>query len=58
MVHAIGDRAISDLLDIYAQTIEENGPRDRRFRIEHAQHIAPNDFERFQQMGILASMQP
>ena len=56
--HAIGDRAISDLLDIYEKVIEENGPRDRRFRIEHAQHIAPKDFERFRQMNIIASMQP
>lgn len=58
MVHAIGDRAISDLLDIYAVAIAENGSRDRRFRIEHAQHIAPADFERFQKMNIIASMQP
>jgi predicted amidohydrolase YtcJ len=58
MVHAIGDRAISNLLDIFAQTIEENGVRDHRFRIEHAQHIATADFERFRQMNIIASMQP
>ncbi len=58
MVHAIGDRAISKLLDIYARVTEENGPRDRRFRIEHAQHIAPRDFARFRELGIIASMQP
>ena len=58
MVHAIGDRAISKLLDIYARVTEENGPRDRRFRIEHAQHIAPKDFARFRELGIIASMQP
>ena len=58
MVHAIGDRAISDLLDIYEKVIGKNGPRDRRFRIEHAQHIAPADFERFREMNIIASMQP
>lgn len=58
MIHAIGDRAIGTLLDIYAQVIEENPTRDRRFRIEHAQHIAPADIPRFQQMNIIASMQP
>ncbi len=58
MIHAIGDRAIGTLLDIYAQVATENGPRDRRFRIEHAQHIAPADLERFQPLGIIASMQP
>lgn len=58
MVHAIGDRAISALLDIYADTARENGEEDRRFRIEHAQHIAADDFGRFAQLGIVASMQP
>ena len=58
MVHAIGDRANSALLDIYARVAEENGPRDRRFRIEHAQHIHPDDFKRFGALGVIASMQP
>lgn len=58
MIHAIGDRAIGTLLDIYAQVIQENEPRDRRFRVEHAQHIAPADLSRFRQMNIIASMQP
>ena len=40
MVHAIGDRANDLLLDIYERVEQENGPRDRRFRIEHAQHLA------------------
>jgi len=57
-VHAIGDRAIRDLLDIYARTAEQNGPRDRRFRIEHAQHIHPDDLGRFAAQQIIASMQP
>ena len=47
MVHAIGDSAIRDLLDLYLDAEEANGKRDRRFRIEHAQHIHPNDIERF-----------
>src|SRR5690606_13998921 len=43
MVHAIGDRAIRLQLDIYERVESENGARDRRFRIEHAQHPAPPD---------------
>lgn len=59
MVHAIGDRAISVLLDIYADTAAANGPaRDRRFRIEHAQHIHPDDIARFAGLDVIASMQP
>jgi predicted amidohydrolase YtcJ len=58
MVHAIGDRAIRSQLDIFARVASENGPRDRRFRIEHAQHIAPQDIPRFAQLGVIASMQP
>ncbi|HSG88517.1 MAG TPA: amidohydrolase family protein [Pseudomonadales bacterium] len=58
MVHAIGDRAIAMLLDIYGRVAEANGPRDRRFRIEHAQHIAPDDIPRFAAQEIIASMQP
>ncbi|HLU06832.1 MAG TPA: amidohydrolase, partial [Woeseiaceae bacterium] len=58
MVHAIGDRAIRDLLDIYLDVVEENGERDRRFRIEHAQHIHPDDIERFRAQDVIASMQP
>lgn len=58
MVHAIGDRAISELLDIYSQVINERGHRDRRFRIEHAQHISSKDFKRFDSLEIIASMQP
>jgi hypothetical protein len=58
MVHAIGDRANGLLLDIYDRVQRENGPRDRRFRIEHAQHLAPADIPRFAQLGVIASMQP
>ena len=46
MVHAIGDRAIRTQLDIVERVAKENGARDRRFRIEHAQHIAPTDLRR------------
>jgi predicted amidohydrolase YtcJ len=58
MVHAIGDRAISTLLDIYERVGKENGARDRRFRIEHVQHLAPQDITRFAQLAVIASMQP
>jgi predicted amidohydrolase YtcJ len=58
MVHAIGDRAIRTQLDIFARVARENGQRDRRFRIEHAQHIAPADMRRFGELGVIPSMQP
>jgi predicted amidohydrolase YtcJ len=58
MIHAIGDNAIRTLLDIYERVIRENGPRDRRFRMEHAQHVAPADIPRFDALGVIASMQP
>lgn len=58
MTHAIGDRAINTLLSIYARVSKENGERDRRFRIEHAQHIAPADFRRFAELQVIPSMQP
>jgi predicted amidohydrolase YtcJ len=57
-VHAIGDRAIRTQLDIFERVARENPARDRRFRIEHAQHIAPPEFPRFAQLGVIASMQP
>ncbi len=58
MVHAIGDRAIALILDTYDRVIRENGARDRRFRIEHAQHPAAADIPRFAKLGVVASMQP
>ncbi len=58
VVHAIGDRANTTLLDIFERVARENGPRDRRFRIEHAQHLAPADVPRFGALGVIASMQP
>lgn len=57
-VHAIGDRANAELLSIFAEVAKENGPRDRRFRIEHAQHLRPEDYPRFPAGGVIASMQP
>jgi predicted amidohydrolase YtcJ len=58
MVHAIGDSAIRDLLDIYLDVAEANGARDRRFRVEHAQHIHPDDIDRFAIQGVVTAMQP
>lgn len=57
-VHAIGDKAINTLLNIYERIEKEHGPRDRRFRIEHVQHIDPKDIPRFAQLNVIASMQP
>jgi predicted amidohydrolase YtcJ len=58
LVHAIGDRAIGLQLGIFERVARENGARDRRFRIEHAQHIAPADIPRFAALGVIPSMQP
>ena len=58
VIHAIGDRAINTQLNIFERVARENGVKDRRFRIEHAQHIAPADIPRFAQLGVIASMQP
>ena len=57
-MHAIGDAGISAILDLYGDVIRANGGRDRRLRIEHAQHIAPKDFDRFAAMNVIASVQP
>jgi predicted amidohydrolase YtcJ len=57
-VHAIGDKANAVILDIFEKVIAENGPRDRRWRVEHAQHLRPADMERMAKLGIIASVQP
>jgi predicted amidohydrolase YtcJ len=58
MIHAIGDKANDTILSIYEQVAKEHGPRDRRFRIEHAQHLRPADIARFGRDHVVASMQP
>jgi predicted amidohydrolase YtcJ len=58
MIHAIGDRANDQILSIYEQIAGANGGRDRRFRIEHAQHIRSQDIPRFGRNKVIASMQP
>lgn len=57
-IHAIGDRANNTILNFYERAEKENGPRDRRFRIEHAQHLLPTDIPRFAALHVIASMQP
>ncbi|MDO6517713.1 amidohydrolase [Zobellia uliginosa] len=57
-VHAIGDNAIHTLLEIYERIVRENGEKERRLRIEHAQHISKQDLHRFGELGIIASVQP
>ncbi|HEV2063321.1 MAG TPA: amidohydrolase, partial [Thermoanaerobaculia bacterium] len=58
VIHAIGDRANAEVLDLFDRVAARNGPRDRRFRIEHAQHLRPADIPRFAALGVVASMQP
>jgi predicted amidohydrolase YtcJ len=58
MIHAIGDRANDLILTIYEQVEREDGERDRRFRIEHAQHLRRQDIPRFSRDKVVASMQP
>ena len=57
-VHAIGDRANAEVLDVFERVAKKNGAKDRRFRIEHAQHLRPQDVSRFAKLGVIASMQP
>jgi predicted amidohydrolase YtcJ len=57
-VHAIGDKANAVMLDIFADVAKQGGARDRRFRIEHVQHLRPADYPRFKELGVVASMQP
>ena len=54
--HAIGDRANRTVLEAYADVLK--GPNDKRFRIEHAQVVTPEDFAKFRKYSIIASMQP
>ncbi|MCF7798214.1 MAG: amidohydrolase [Candidatus Marinimicrobia bacterium] len=58
VIHAIGDKANRLVLDLFAELYEARGKRDRRFRIEHAQHIHPDDQHRFGDQRVVASIQP
>ncbi len=57
-IHAIGERGNAAILDLYERVAKANGPRDRRLRIEHAQHLRAVDVARFARLGVVASMQP
>jgi predicted amidohydrolase YtcJ len=57
-VHAIGDEANNVLLNYLEELEKRNGKRDRRFRLVHAQVIAPSDFKRLGQLGVVAEVQP
>lgn len=56
-VHAIGDRANREVLDIYEAAFATTDNRDLRWRIEHAQHLNGDDIPRFAELGVVASMQ-
>ncbi len=58
ITHAIGDRANHTILDFYERLEQQDGPRDRRFRIEHAQTLLLADIPRFAQLHVIASVQP
>jgi predicted amidohydrolase YtcJ len=58
MIHAIGDKANDTVLSAFERVGRENGLRDRRFRVEHAQHLRIEDIKRFGSLKIIASMQP
>lgn len=57
-IHAIGDRANNYILEMFGEIVSKNPPRDRRFRIEHAQHLRIEDIPKFKQYGVIASAQP
>ena len=57
-IHAIGDEANAVLLDLFADAAKQIKTGDRRYRIEHVQHLRPSDYPRFKALGVVASMQP
>ena len=57
-VHAIGDKANDFILSVYDEAVKMNGPRDRRFRVEHAQHVSKEAIANFARQGVVASMHP
>lgn len=56
-VHAIGDRANRETIDLFAEQIRNDTVRDHRWRVEHAQHVHPSEIPRFRQWNVIASMQ-
>jgi predicted amidohydrolase YtcJ len=58
MTHAIGDGAVRTVLDAYQYVEQKDGPRDRRWRIEHMEAVQPDDWPRFGKLGVIAAFQP
>ncbi len=58
MIHAIGPDAIDEILTVFERVTKQNGPRDRRFRVEHAHNARIADLPRFVRSKVIASMQP
>ncbi|MCA1635442.1 MAG: amidohydrolase [Acidobacteria bacterium] len=58
MIHAIGDKANDLILSMYDKVSKSNAERDRRFRVEHAQHLNPEEIREFARLKVIASMQP
>ena len=56
-IHAIGDRANREVLDLFERSLEPHGENDMRWRVEHAQHLHPDDIPRFAELRVIASMQ-
>jgi predicted amidohydrolase YtcJ len=56
-VHAIGDRANREVINIYAEQIAKDKNKDHRWRVEHAQHVNPVEIHRFKEWNVIASMQ-
>lgn len=57
-VHAIGDKAVTDLLELNKRLLDSYGVKDRRFRIEHSQHTRVEDIDKFKEYNVIASVQP
>jgi predicted amidohydrolase YtcJ len=58
MTHSLRGDSAHMVLDTYEEVAKANGPRDRRFRMEHADIVSPDDIARFAKLGVLVSMQP
>ncbi len=58
VIHAIGDRAVRECLNLYEKVVQRNGMRERRHRIEHVEVVHPKDQLRFAHLGVIASMMP
>ena len=56
-VHAIGDRANRETINLFAEQIQKNKSKDHRWRVEHAQHVNPTEIPRFKEWNVIASMQ-